>query len=76
MAEIVRKIEARTAPPATGGPPASLQATQDRELGVRVTGESLGPDPGAPQRRAARTGRRRDRVAATNPARRLGVGVR
>jgi hypothetical protein len=38
---IVRKLEARGAPPGAGGVPSSLQATQDRELRVRVQAETL-----------------------------------
>lgn len=41
MEEIVKKIEARVAPPGAGGVPSSLQETQDRELRVRVVAESL-----------------------------------
>ena len=41
MEEIVKKLEARTAPPAAGGVPSSLQATQDRELRVHVVADSV-----------------------------------
>ncbi len=41
MDEIVRKVEARVAPSGHGGTPSSLHATQDRELRVRVSAESL-----------------------------------
>lgn len=42
MDEIVKKLQARTAPPATGGLPGSLQPHQDRELRVVIDAESAG----------------------------------
>lgn len=41
MGEIVRKLEARVAPPGERGVPSSLQPTQDRELRIRVEAETL-----------------------------------
>lgn len=42
MDEIVKKLQARTAPPAAGGVPGSLQPHQDRELRVVIDAESAG----------------------------------
>ena len=42
MDEIVKKLQTRTAPAATGGVPGSLQPRQDRELRVVIDAESAG----------------------------------